>query len=70
MADRTSAGIFARVFEYLSLVEDPINRHEFARFLYGESRRCDFHPCQMDCDDALVKLGLARTVDDEIKYNE
>lgn len=59
MADRTSAGLFGTFFEFLA--EEPDERSKvMAEKLWRISKRYDFGPCQMDCDDALVKLGLAR----------
>lgn len=59
MADRTSASIFAMVFEYLAEDNSEKSR-EFARKLWDETRRYDFNPYQMYCDDALITLGLAK----------
>ena len=59
MSDRTSAGLFADVFEYLA--EEPDERNKkFARRLWGMIGEYDFTPCQMECDDALFSLGLAK----------
>lgn len=64
MSDRTSAEVFARVFERLA--EDPDERNKkLAQDLWDIARGYDFHPIQMDCDDALVKLGLATKAKDE-----
>lgn len=58
MSNRSSAEVFARIFERLA--EDPDERNKkLAQDLWDMSRGYDFHPIQMDCDDALVKLGLA-----------
>src|SRR5215213_1382827 len=37
-----------------------LDRDEFARWLWARSSRFDFHPADMDCNEALEKLGLAR----------
>ena len=59
MADRTSASIFAKVFEYLA--EDNSEKaRDFARKFYADSQEYDFNAYQMYCDDALLKLGLAK----------
>lgn len=59
MSDRTSAEVFARVFERLA--EDPIDERtkKLAHDLWEISSGYDFHPVQLDCDEVLVKLGLA-----------
>ena len=59
MADRTSAAIFADIFEELAK-DEPIDRIAFAKRMWAASRGYDFSPYQMSCDDALIKLGLAR----------
>lgn len=64
MADRTSAEIFGSIFELLA--EDPTDHHKnLARKFWRMSDRYDFHPCQMECDEALETLGLARPDPDE-----
>jgi hypothetical protein len=58
MADRTAAEIFAKVFDVLA--RNPTDdRLAIAREIAPMARQYDFHPCQMNCDDALVSLGLA-----------
>ena len=59
MADRNSAEIFGSLFDMLAagLPADPA---ETARLLWNMQKGYDFSPCQMECDDALLKLGLAR----------
>ena len=59
MADHTSAGIFGEIFVRLAKTPDERNI-EFAHWLWGKSMQYDFSPCQMECQDSLVKLGLAR----------
>jgi hypothetical protein len=79
MADRTAAGIFSTLFGQLAedlerADNDASNiRHrqyiqKLAREMWGQMWSYDFNECQMDCDDALVQLGLARIVDDEVQY--
>jgi hypothetical protein len=58
MADRTSAEIFAMVFDYLA-DEKVISKERMADMLWDASQGYDFTSDQMGCDDALVKLGLA-----------
>lgn len=59
MADRTSAGIFGDIFKELAK-DEPIDRVAFAKKVWEWSQGYDFSEYQMDCDDALLKLGLAR----------
>ena len=57
MADRTAAAIFGSVFELLA--EQPDNRSRvMAKKLMKLTRMYDFNPYQMECDDALDKLGI------------
>jgi hypothetical protein len=57
MADRTSAALFGRMFEFLA---DPTaDRQALANQLWRETGEYDFNAYQMYCDDALIKLGLA-----------
>lgn len=66
MADRTSAGLFADIFCHLAGEKDQ-TPHErdvtFARWLWEQTRKYDFSPYQMGCDEALETLGLARLID-------
>ena len=58
MADRTSARIFAMVFEHLA--EEASDRDKaMAKRLWALTGEFDFSPYQMYCDEALEKLGLA-----------
>lgn len=71
MADRTSAGIYALQFEKL-LKEAPEVRNRMAHQLWDEIQMYDFHPCQMDVNEVLIQLGLAKVLspadEDEIVY--
>jgi hypothetical protein len=60
MADRTSAGIFAEIFEMLA--EDPVTEKDKEKALdfWEKSGSYDFSAQQMCCNQALEKLGLAR----------
>jgi hypothetical protein len=60
MADRTSAEIFGRVFNYLAKSPQSQERDNFAKFMYKATNDYDFDQCQMGCDKALVALGLAK----------
>ena len=59
MADRTSAALFAMIFNLLAKEQEPLDRKAAARDLWKESFKYDFSPYQMECDSALIKLGLA-----------
>lgn len=59
MSDRGSAEIFSSMFTMLA--EDPTPQHRaLARRLWTSSQHYDFHPMQMECNEALIRLGLAR----------
>lgn len=58
MADRTSAGIFSEVFEFLAGTSK-LSKEEMVKKFWEDARYYDFSTCQMDCDESLVKLGLA-----------
>jgi hypothetical protein len=66
MADRTSAALFATIFERLA--EDPERNWDEAGRLIEQAQRYDFNHYQMECDGALLKLGLARKRDGDIEY--
>ena len=75
MSDRTSAELFGRIFGLLASLKkeektDPQEiAHEFWEFL--EKGSYDFAHYQMDCDEALIELGLAKEgkeVDDGLLY--
>lgn len=69
MADRTSAGLFGKIFEYLA---KNINKNsiEFANELFEMTYDYDFNTYQMYCDDALIKLGLAKEIDNDLVYKD
>ncbi len=59
MADRASARLVGRIFELLA--KNPTSEHkEIAKEIFAESMQFDFANYQMDADDALIKLGLAK----------
>ena len=60
MADRTSAGIFGDIFNYLA-GEEKMSKEEFAQRLWSDAGGYDFSYDQMGCHEALIKLGLAVT---------
>lgn len=63
MADRTSASLFARMFEFCAKHPDA-HAKSFAAETWEASKDFDFHPSQMRCDKALIALGLAEVVPD------
>lgn len=71
MADRTSAGIFAKQFKRLAKNPTAENK-AFALELFNDAMDYDFSWEQMYCDEALAALDLAELVpdkdDSEISY--
>lgn len=63
MSDRTSAALFGEFFKVLA-GDEPIDRAALAKRIWEQSRGYDFSPYQMNADDALIKLGLARKCGD------
>lgn len=64
MADRSSARMFAEIFNLLAS-DEPFDRKAMARHFWKQTRDYDFNAYQMYCDEALIKLGLARVDDSE-----
>jgi hypothetical protein len=67
MSDRTSAGLFGRIFETLHALTQrnglsPIIAKELALDFWALTEDYDFSWYQMGCDEALFALGLARRV--------
>lgn len=60
MADRTSAGIFGDLFVYLSEQPQDERTRAFALKTWADSQGYDFSHYQMEADEALIKLGLAK----------
>lgn len=59
MADRTSARLFGQIFELLA--KNPTEEHkQIAREIFAMNGDYDFSNYQMDADDALIVLGLAK----------
>lgn len=59
MADRTSAGLFGKIFTLLA--KNPTDEHKkIAAEIWPETNEYDFSSSQMYCDDALIALDLAR----------
>lgn len=58
MADRTSAGLFGKVFELLAKNPTEENKTNALEF-WAMRGDYDFSEYQMYCDDSLITLGLA-----------
>jgi hypothetical protein len=58
MADRTSAALFSDIFEQLAASDNP-DLAAVKKF-WQQTWNYDFNHYQMSCDDALIKLGLAK----------
>lgn len=61
VADRESAHLFSMIFEILAEYPDERNKALALRF-WGLTGGYDFAYQQMECDDALVTLGLAKKI--------
>lgn len=71
MADRTSAEIFGEVFRKLGQTKnDTIDKRKFALWLWELQQRYDFSHEQMNCQEELVKLGLATKMGIDPDYPE
>lgn len=57
MTDQTNALAFKRVFEMLAS-EEPLDREKLAQEIWYLSGCFDLSPFQMECSEALQKLGL------------
>lgn len=69
MADRASAELFSSFFRMLA--EDPTEQHrQMAHRLWRMTRHYDFAPYQLECNDALKALGLARKQVDSVDPDE
>jgi hypothetical protein len=70
MGDSTSASMFRRVFLNLAdgIADAPAmvaeERKRIASMLWDETSRLDFADYELECDDALITLGIARRVAD------
>lgn len=58
MSDRTSAGLFASLFEECAKHGEA--GRTIAHAMWPKRRDYDFNDYQMYCDDALMALGLAK----------
>lgn len=58
MSDGEAPKILTPIFEYLA--QEPERHRVFARATWLASFEWDFHPCELECDAALEKLGLAK----------
>lgn len=74
MSDRSSAYLFAIIFQGLAeeniMFRAPDQVRALARYIWKQLGNYDFSPYQMECDDALVTLRLARRVRDEYNPDE
>lgn len=71
MADRTSAEVFGAVFDMAAdYMPDDEVRGRFVRRLWSLAQHYDFAHEQMECDEALVTLGLARREPDPEQDSE
>lgn len=68
MADRTSAALFGSIFDHLAEGKPSKKDRDFALWLWTQTGDYDFSEYQMDCDESLVKLGLAEKTKDEAGY--
>ena len=68
MGDTNSCEIFANIFARLA--KNPTDENKtIARETFDDSRRYDFADYEMECDDALIVLGLAkRDVEGDVTY--
>lgn len=59
------AQLFAEIFTVVDdYVEDEDARHSLSRRFWVLTKDYDFEYADMDCDEALIHLGLARTLPD------
>lgn len=59
------AELFSEVFNLIAdHVDDEDARYELGKKFWSLSREFDFEYADMDCDEILVSLGLARVVPD------
>lgn len=71
MADRTAADIFGRIFEACANEGDAYSdsvAYRIAKTLWDVRDKYDFSDDQMDCDKALIDLGLAKKDETGTKY--
>ena len=68
MADR-ALGIFAQVFKYLAAGDEPEPRAKhFARQIWENCRAYGISPYHLECNDQLIKLGLAQCQSNQVIY--
>jgi hypothetical protein len=58
MGDSTACYHFGMIFARMA--KEPERYRELAHFIYGVCREIDFHPCELELDDALIAWGLAK----------
>ena len=70
MADRTSAEIFGTFFCRAAALKLG-KKDKLVKFMWALRTEYDFSDYQMDCDEALIRLGLARRgIDPEYSEDE
>jgi hypothetical protein len=60
MGDSSGAYLFGMLFDRLAKEPDDDRRKKLVQFFWKEAGSHDFSDCEMECDDSLVKLGLAK----------
>lgn len=69
MSDRNSAEVFSKFFD--KLATDPTKQHKkWAKEIFADTRHYDFSTEQMECDKALIALGLAERKPDPSEPGE
>lgn len=58
MSDSTGCYHFSMIFARMA--KEPEKHRDIARFTYGVCRERDFHPAELELDDALIGWGLAK----------
>lgn len=64
MGDSSGAYLFGKVFDRLAKEPADNRRDALAKFFWTEARDHDFTDYEMECDESLKQLGLAKEVKD------
>lgn len=59
MGDSTSARIFGNFFYHAAQLK-LTKKDKLVKFMWEAQLPYDFHPSDMECDEELIELGLAR----------
>jgi hypothetical protein len=59
MSASSACSWFMTIFERMA--QDPEKYRDIAHFIYGVCREIDFHPSELELDEALINWGLAQT---------